>query len=82
VTLDHVDPMFSLSLSSSHIGMHAFISLPKPHTFRILVYTWLVMLSHGVLRVVQVFPSFVMLSLACLCDSVVLFHPSRCEMTM
>jgi hypothetical protein len=45
--------------------MHALISLPKPHTFRIWVYTWLVMLSHAVLRVVQVFPSFVILSLDC-----------------
>jgi hypothetical protein len=30
-----------------------------------LVHTWLVMLSHAVMGVVQVFPSFVMLSLAC-----------------
>jgi hypothetical protein len=32
VTLDHIDPMCSLSLSSMHIGMHALILLPKPHT--------------------------------------------------
>jgi hypothetical protein len=32
---------------------------------RIWVYTWLIMLSHAVMSVVQVFPSFVMLSLAC-----------------
>jgi hypothetical protein len=44
-----------LSLSSPHIGMHALILLPKHYTFRILVYTWLVMLSHAVLSVVQVF---------------------------
>jgi hypothetical protein len=36
-TLDHIDPMCSLSLSSSHIGMHALILLPKPYTFRIWV---------------------------------------------
>jgi hypothetical protein len=48
----------ALSLSSIHIGLHALILLPKPHT-------WLVMLSHVVMNVVQVFPSFVILSLAC-----------------
>jgi hypothetical protein len=32
---------------------------------RIWVYTWLVLLSHAVISVMQVFPSFVMLSLAC-----------------
>jgi hypothetical protein len=46
---------YVLSLSSSHIGMHALILLPKPHSFRIWVHTWLVMLIHWVLRVVQVF---------------------------
>jgi hypothetical protein len=29
------------------------------------VHTWLVMLNHAVMRVVQVFPSFVMMNLAC-----------------
>jgi hypothetical protein len=57
--------VLSFFLSGSQIGLHALISLPKPHTFRIWVYTWLVMLSRTVLRVIQVFPSFVMLSLAC-----------------
>jgi hypothetical protein len=47
--------MLSLFLSSSHIGLHAVILLPKTHTVRICVHTWLVMLSHVVLRVVQVF---------------------------
>jgi hypothetical protein len=32
---------------------------------RIWVHTWLVMISHAVISVVQVFPSFVILSLAC-----------------
>jgi hypothetical protein len=32
VTIDHIDPMCSLSLSSIHIGMHILILLPKPHT--------------------------------------------------
>jgi hypothetical protein len=64
VILDHIDPMWSLFLSSSYIGLHTLILFPKPHTIRICVL-YLVMLSHAVLRVVEVFPSFVMLSLAC-----------------
>jgi hypothetical protein len=44
-----------LSLCSSHIGMHALILLPKPYTFRIWVHNWVVMLSHAVMSVVQVF---------------------------
>jgi hypothetical protein len=65
VTLDHIDHICSFFLASSYNGLHALILLPKPHTFRIWVFIWLVMLSHAVLRVIQVFPSFVMLSLAC-----------------
>jgi uncharacterized membrane protein len=64
VTLDHIDPMCSLSLSSVHIGLHyliVYLSL----ILRIWVRTWLVMLSNAVMSVVQVFSSFVMLSLAC-----------------
>jgi uncharacterized membrane protein len=64
VTLDHIDPMCSLSLSSIHIGLHALI-LYLSLILRIWVHTWLVMLSHAIMSVVQVFPSFVMLSLAC-----------------
>jgi hypothetical protein len=37
VTLDHIDPMCSFFLSSSHIGLHALILLPKPHTVGIWV---------------------------------------------
>jgi uncharacterized membrane protein len=62
VTLDHIDPICFLTFSSIHIGMHAlklYISL----IFRIWVHTWLVMLSNVVMSVVQVFPSFVILSL-------------------
>jgi hypothetical protein len=65
VTLDHIDPMCSLSFSSIHIGMHALI-LNLSLILRIWVHTWLVMLSHAVMSVIQVFPSFVMLSLACI----------------
>jgi hypothetical protein len=63
VTLDHIDHIF-FSLSSIHIGMHDLI-LYLSLIFRSWVYTWLVTLSHAVMSVVQVFPSFVMLSLAC-----------------
>jgi hypothetical protein len=64
VTLDHIDPMCFLSFASIHIGLHALI-LYLSLIFRIWVYTWLVVLSHIVMSVIQVFPSFVMLSLAC-----------------
>jgi hypothetical protein len=39
VTLDHIDPMCSLSLSlcSSYIGLLALILLPKPHIVGICV---------------------------------------------
>jgi hypothetical protein len=55
VTLDHIDPMCSLSFSSIHYGLLALIGLPKAYTFRIWVYAWLVMLSHTVMSVVKVF---------------------------
>jgi uncharacterized membrane protein len=64
VTLDHIDPLCSLSFSSVYIGLHALI-LYISLIFRIWVHTWLVMLSYAVMSVIQVFPSFVMLSLAC-----------------
>jgi hypothetical protein len=32
VILAHIDPMCFLYLSSSRIGLHALILLPKPHT--------------------------------------------------
>jgi hypothetical protein len=40
---------------SIHYSRHALIGLPKPYTFRIWVHTWLVMISHAVMSVVQVF---------------------------
>jgi uncharacterized membrane protein len=63
VTLDQIDPMCSLSFSSIHIGLHALI-LYLSLILQIWVHTWLVILSHVVMSAVQVFPSFVMLSLA------------------
>jgi hypothetical protein len=56
VTLDHIDPMCSLSLSSIHSALYALI-LYLSLTLRIWVHTWLVMLSHAAMSVVQVFPS-------------------------
>jgi hypothetical protein len=56
VTIDHIDLMCSLSLSSVHIALHALI-LCLSLILRIWVHTWLVMLSHAVMSVVQVVPS-------------------------
>jgi hypothetical protein len=64
VTLDHIDPMCSISFSSIHIGLHALILYLSSY-FRIWVHTWLVILSHVVMSVVEVFPSYMMLSLTC-----------------
>jgi uncharacterized membrane protein len=64
VTLDHIDPMCSLSLSSIHIGLHALIQYVNL-ILSVWVHTWLVLVSHAVMSVLEVFPSFVMLSLAC-----------------
>jgi hypothetical protein len=69
-----------LSLSSSYIGLHALILLPKSYTFRIWVHTWLVMRSHAVMSVVQVFHPLGCWVGLCLCDSLVVFHPPRCEL--
>jgi hypothetical protein len=62
VTLDHIDAM--LSLSSIQIGLHALHTITSVSYFRIWVQTWLVMISHAVMSIVQVFPSFMILSLA------------------
>jgi hypothetical protein len=80
VTLDHIDPKCSLSFSSIHICMHALI-LSLSLILRIWVYTWLVMLSHAVMSVIQVFPSFEMLSFVCVFVSDG-HHPSRCDWTL
>jgi hypothetical protein len=64
VTLNHIDPMRLFSLSSIYIGLYALI-LYLSLKLRNWVHTWLVMLSHAVMSVVQAFSSFVMLNLAC-----------------
>jgi hypothetical protein len=71
-----------LSLSSSHIGLYALILLPKPYTFRIWVLTCLVMLSHAVLSVVQVFHLYDVEYGLCLSVRDVVFHPSGCDMAL
>jgi hypothetical protein len=63
VTLDHIDPMCFLSLvyTLAYMLQYCYLSL----ILRFWVHTLLVMLSHAVMSVIQVFLSFVMLSLAC-----------------
>jgi hypothetical protein len=80
VTLDHIDPMCSLSLSSVHIALHAII-LHLSLILRIWVNTWLVMLSLIVMSVKQAFHLYVVVFGLCYCRELV-FHPSRCEVTV
>jgi hypothetical protein len=62
VFLDHVDPICYLPLVTH---LHASIGLPIPY-IPIGLGLWLVdLLSSRVMSVVQVFPSYMMLSLTC-----------------
>jgi hypothetical protein len=63
VTLDHIDLVCFLSLVYTLACMLQYYYLSL--ILRIWVHTWLALLSHVVMSVVQVFLSFVMLSLAC-----------------
>jgi hypothetical protein len=63
VTLDHIDPMCVLSLVYTLACMFEYCYLSL--ILRVWVHTWLALLSHAVMSAVHVFPSFVMLSLAC-----------------
>jgi hypothetical protein len=72
----------ALFLSSWHIGLHALILLPRPYTFWIWVYTWLVMLNHGVLNAMQVFHLYDVEFDLCLGVRDVVSHPLRCDLTM
>jgi hypothetical protein len=66
VLIDHIDHICFLSLVTH---LHVLIELPIPY-IPIGLGLWLAdLLSHVVMRVVQVFPSYMMLSLAC-CESV------------
>jgi hypothetical protein len=62
VFLDHIDPICFLRLVTH---LHALIGLPIPY-IPIGLGLWLVdLLSPAVMSVIQVFPSYLMLSLAC-----------------
>jgi hypothetical protein len=62
VFLDHVDPICFLPLVTH---LHVLIGLPIPYIL-IGLSLWLVdLLSPAIMSVVQVFPSYMMLSLAC-----------------
>jgi hypothetical protein len=62
--------------------MHPLILLPKPHTFKIWFYIWLVMLSHVVLSVVQIFHLYDVEYGLCLSERDVVSLPSRCDLTV
>jgi hypothetical protein len=55
VTLNHIEPVCSFSLPSIHIALHASI-LYLSLILRIWVHTWLVILSHADMSVIQVLP--------------------------
>jgi hypothetical protein len=55
VTLDHLVPICFLSLVYKLACMHYYCTLAS--YFRNWVHTWLAILSHAVMSVVQVFPS-------------------------
>jgi hypothetical protein len=62
VFLDHIDPICFLPLVTH---LHTLIGLPIPY-IPIGLGLWVVdLLSPAVLSVIQVFPSYMMLSLAC-----------------
>jgi hypothetical protein len=62
VFLDHIDPICFLPLVTH---LHALIRLPIPY-IPIGLGLWVVgLLSPAVMSVIQVFPSYMMLSLAC-----------------
>jgi hypothetical protein len=62
VFLDHIDPICFLPLVTQ---LHALIGLPIPHVPIGLGLSVVDLLSPVVMSVVQVFPSYMMLSLAC-----------------
>jgi hypothetical protein len=80
VTLDHIDPM--CFLCNSHISLHALVLLPKPYAFRIWVHSWLVLLSHAVMSVMQVFHLYDVKLGLCLSVRDVVSHLSRCDLTV
>jgi hypothetical protein len=73
---------YMLSLSLLYTLAHALILLSKPHTLGIWGYTWLVMFSHAVLSVVQVFHLYDIQYSLCLTMRDVIFHPLRCDLAV
>jgi hypothetical protein len=73
---------YMLSLFSIHTSMRDLILLPKPHTLGIWVHTWLVKLSHAVMSIVQVIPSYWCWVWLVLLLRVLVFHPLWCEVTV
>jgi hypothetical protein len=61
--------------------MHSF-KLNTYLTFRVGNCVWAILLSRAVLTVVQVFHLYDVEYGLCLCESVVVFHPSWCELTV
>jgi hypothetical protein len=62
VTLGHIDPICFLPIVTH---LHALIGLPIPY-IPIGLGLWLVdLLSPAVMSIIQVFPAYMMLSLAC-----------------
>jgi hypothetical protein len=78
VTLEHIDPM--CFLSGIYTSLHALIGFLQHHTFRIWVHTWLVVLSHAVLSIVQVFHIYDVGYGLCLGVRDVISHPLRCDL--
>jgi hypothetical protein len=79
VFLDRIDSICFLPLVTH---LHALIGLSIPY-IHIGLGLWLVdLLSPVVMSVIQVFPSYMMLSLACVFVRVFGPHPPRCDLTM
>jgi hypothetical protein len=80
VFLDHVDPIYFLPLVTI---LHTFLKLNTYlDTFRIEICVWVEWLSPAVNSYPTSLTSFMMLSLACGLLRVLVFHPSRCELTV
>jgi hypothetical protein len=81
VTLDHMDHVCFLSLVYI-LACMLLILIPKHYIFRIWVYTWLVMLSHTIMSVMQVFNLYDVEFCFCLSVRDIVTHHSRCDWTV
>jgi hypothetical protein len=76
-------PHCSTMLSTSSIHKrHALIGYMCPHTLGLGFYGWVVLLSHAVMSVMQVFPSLWYWVWLVLVLRVLVFHLLRCEVTV